>query len=93
MENITNLIYIAISTLISILTLIILCKKKKEAEKTETKEDDEEVDELIKQNILLAFQQVKETCKGLNLVVKTKQLAKVAKKTAKEYEHETKNEK
>ena len=63
MEALTNLIYLAVSTFISVITLIVLYKMKNKAEKTETKKDDEEVEELIKQNILLAFQNIKETCK------------------------------
>lgn len=81
MENIVNYVYLAIVVINFIIVTYLLLKKRKE---TKTTEEKKEVDELIKQHMLIALQNIKSTCKDLNLNLTQKQLKQIAKKTIKE---------
>lgn len=81
MENIINLVYLVMSGLSLIITISLLLKRKKNAK---TKEEQEEIDELIILKVKDALSEVRNTLDNLNIKVNNKKLIKVANKALKE---------
>lgn len=88
MENIINIIYLAMSALSLMITIGVLLKRKK----TANNEEKEKIDELILLNVKNALQNAQTTLRNLNIKCDSKTVMRTAKRALKESINDGKTE-